>query len=236
MKSLAQLNQQIVRCRKCPRLVKHREAVAANPPARHLGEKYWARPVPGFGDPQALIYIAGLAPAANGGNRTGRIFTGDRSGDWLYSALYSVGLANRAESTSRNDGMKLRGVYIGAAVRCAPPDNKPLLEEFENCRPYLTREYELLPRARVLIALGSIAYQTLKKVLRNKSHSLLKFRFPPFKHGLQVELPNGQILLCSYHPSQQNTFTGKLTRPMFLSVFQKAVGLTANSPTRQLSG
>jgi uracil-DNA glycosylase len=226
MTSLKKLNQHIARCRKCPRLVKHREAVAAHPPARHQGEKYWGRPVPGFGDPQASIYIVGLAPAANGGNRTGRIFTGDRSGDWLYSALHAVGLANQPESVSRNDGLKLQRVYIGAAVRCAPPDNKPLLDEFENCRPYLAREYELLPQARVLIALGSIAYQSLKKVLRQKSDSLLKFRFPPFKHGLQVELPNGQTLLCSYHPSQQNTFTGKLTRPMFLSVFRNAVALT----------
>lgn len=219
---LKNLNQRIVQCRKCPRLLKHCASVAADPPARHRGEKYWGKPIPGFGDAHARIYVVGLAPAANGGNRTGRIFTGDRSGDWLYGTLHAVGLANRPESVSRDDGMELYGVYIGAAVRCAPPGNKPLRGEFENCHPYLAREYEILSGAKVIVALGSIAYNSIKKVLRVKIPALGKFRFPPFGHGRTAQLPNGQTLICSYHPSQQNTFTGKLTRRMFLDVFQKA--------------
>src|SRR4051794_30615032 len=164
--ALAALNGRITRCVRCPRLVKHRETVAAAPPARYHGQIYWARPLPGFGDAAATIYIVGLAPAANGGNRTGRIFTGDRSGDWLYSTLHTVDLASRPESISRDDGMILNGVYICAAVRCAPPDNKPTREEFENCHPYLLEEYRLLPGIRVIVALGLIAYNSIKKVLR----------------------------------------------------------------------
>jgi uracil-DNA glycosylase family 4 len=220
--NLEQLNAKIIKCRLCPRLVKHREAVAANPPARYRGQKYWARPLPGFGDPEASIYIVGLAPAANGGNRTGRIFTGDRSGDWLYSVLYEAGLASQPHSIDSNDGMQLFSVYIGASVRCAPPGNKPTLEEFANCHPYLRTEMALLNRIRVIVALGSIAYNAVKKTLKESSIELSKYKFPAFGHGVRAELSDSRFVLCSYHPSQQNTFTGKLTRPMFLSVFQTA--------------
>lgn len=221
MDSLKKLNAEIVRCRLCPRLVAHRELIAANPPLRHRGEQYWARPLPGFGDPNARIYIVGLAPAANGGNRTGRIFTGDRSGDWLYSTLHQVGLANQPHSVSIDDGLQVVDTYIAAAVRCAPPDNKPTLQEFDFCHPYLVREYQLLNRVKVIVALGSVAYNSVKKLVK-KDDALKKFRFPPFGHGIRVDLPDQRTIVCSYHPSQQNTFTGKLTREMFLSVFQTA--------------
>ncbi|PWT92897.1 MAG: uracil-DNA glycosylase [Acidobacteria bacterium] len=219
MDKLTKLNQEITRCRKCPRLVAHREAIAKNPPLRYRGQKYWARPLPGFGDPDARIYIIGLAPAANGGNRTGRIFTGDRSGDWLYGTLFEVGLANQTESVAANDGLKISSTYIGASVRCAPPDNKPTLQEFQNCHPYLERESKLLSKVRVIIALGSIAYNATKKLVRPVPKG---FRFPPFGHARKVVLPDGRKIICSYHPSQQNTFTGKLTREMFLDVFREA--------------
>ena len=232
MSDLKTLNKEIINCFRCPRLVAHREAIAANPPLRHRNEKYWGRPLPGFGDPDALLYIVGLAPAANGGNRTGRIFTGDRSGDWLYSTLYEVGLANQPASVSKDDGLKVFQTYICAAVRCAPPGNKPLLQEFENCHPYLVREFHLLNKAVVVIALGGIAYNSVKKVLRS-DESMQKFRFPNFGHGLKVNLPDRKTILCSYHPSQQNTFTGRLTRPMFLSVFQEAKNLMQASASRR---
>ena len=221
MDSLKKLNAQIIQCKLCPRLVEHREFVAANPPLRHQGEEYWARPLPGFGDAAGEIYIVGLAPAANGGNRTGRIFTGDRSGDWLYSTLHEVGLANQPHSVSKEDGLRIFNTYIAAAVRCAPPDNKPTLQEFQFCHQYLVREFHLLSKVKVIIALGSIAYNSVKKLLKSEE-MFGKFRFPPFGHGVKARLPNGKLLLCSYHPSQQNTFTGKLTREMFLSIFQTA--------------
>lgn len=218
---LKDLKSEIVECRKCPRLVKHRESVAGTPPLRYRGETYWARPLPGFGDPNARIYIVGLAPAANGGNRTGRIFTGDRSGDWLFGTLHRVGLANQPESVSRDDGLKLFHTYVGAAVRCAPPANKPSIVEFRNCRRYLIREFELLKNARVIVALGSIAYNSIRQVLKEKME-LSAFRFAPFGHGVRVDLPDGRAILCSYHPSQQNTFTRRLTQPMFSSIFEEA--------------
>ncbi len=224
--SLTSLNARIIKCRKCPRLVAHREAVAKQPPRRHAGEKYWARPVPGFGDPEARISVLGLAPAANGGNRTGRIFTGDRSGDWLYDALHANGLASQPYSLSADDGMQLYGVYIGAAVRCAPPDNKPATSEFDNCRPYTIEETELLRNIRVIVALGSIAYATCRKILRARFDR--SFRFPPFGHGVQVQLPDGRWIVCSYHPSQQNTFTGKLTREMLVKAFAAAKRLAGS--------
>jgi uracil-DNA glycosylase len=218
---LEKLNGEIIRCKKCPRLVKYREAIAKNPPLRYRGQRYWARPLPGFGDPNAKIYIVGLAPAANGGNRTGRIFTGDRSGDWLYGTLYTVGLANQETSVSKDDGLQVHNVYVGAAVRCAPPDNKPTIQEFENCRPYLARDFELLGQVKAIVVLGSLAYNATKKILR--AGSLPKdFRFPPFGHGRKVALPDGRTIICSYHPSQQNTFTGKLTREMFRQIFEDA--------------
>jgi len=222
--TLAELNKTIINCFKCPRLVTYRQAIAENPPLRYRGQKYWARPLPGFGDPNARIHIVGLAPAANGGNRTGRIFTGDRSGDWLFRTLYDCGLANQPTSTHRNDGLKLFDVYVGAAVRCAPPDNKPMLSEFANCHPYLIQEMQLLKKMKVIVALGSIAYNAIKKTLK-LNPELKKFKFLPFGHGQLVNLPDGHFVLCSYHPSQQNTFTGKLTQPMFQKVFENAKAL-----------
>jgi uracil-DNA glycosylase len=219
MDSLVRLNHEIVRCRKCPRLVKYREAVAKNPPLRYRGQKYWAKPLPGFGNPNARIYIVGLAPAAHGGNRTGRMFTGDRSGDFLYSALFKNGLSSHSTVRFASDELQLFHTYIGAAVRCAPPDNKPTLQEFANCHPYLVREFVLLRNCRVLVALGSIAYTAIRKLLKP---SLENFRFPKFGHGVRVELSQKRVILCSYHPSQQNTFTGKLTAEMFEEIFRKA--------------
>lgn len=221
MHKLAELNHEIIQCRRCPRLVKHRETVAKNPPLRYRGQTYWGKPLPGFGDPNAIIYIVGLAPAANGGNRTGRIFTGDRSGDWLYGTLHALGLANQPRSISLQDGLRVIHAYVGAAVRCAPPANKPTRNEFANCEPFLKRELLALPSARVIVALGSIAYNSLKKILREDPR-LKQYRFPPFGHGQIADLPDRRMLICSYHPSQQNTFTGKLTREMFLDVFRKA--------------
>ena len=218
---LEKLNGEIIRCKKCPRLVKYREAIGKNPPLRYRGQSYWARPLPGFGDPKATIYIVGLAPAANGGNRTGRIFTGDRSGDWLFGTLYAAGLANQETSISRNDGLQVYKVYVGAAVRCAPPDNKPTIQEFENCRSYLARDFELLHQVKAIVVLGSLAYNATKKILRAGGVPK-NFRFPPFGHGRKIALPDGRTIICSYHPSQQNTFTKRLTREMFRQVFEDA--------------
>jgi uracil-DNA glycosylase len=221
MNDVQQLRQTITVCRKCPRLVRWREQVASHPPRRHVGEEYWAKPLPGFGDPQARLLIVGLAPAAHGGNRTGRIFTGDRSGDWLYGALHAAGFANQPDSIHRNDGLELTDCYITAAVRCAPPDNKPSRVEFERCRPYLVQELELFKAVRVVIALGRIAFDSFLAAHQKNGGAVPKPR-PRFGHGTSVVLPNGVTLMGSYHPSQQNTFTGKLTRPMFQAIFDRA--------------
>ncbi|MGH7834870.1 MAG: uracil-DNA glycosylase [Candidatus Binatia bacterium] len=221
---IGEFNQAIVRCRKCPRLVRWREQVAENPPRRYQGESYWAKPLPGFGDSKARLLIVGLAPAAHGGNRTGRIFTGDRSGDWLYEALYGFGFSSQPNSIQRDDGLRLKDCYITAAVRCAPPDNKPLPAEFDKCRPYLVRELKLLKRVRVVVALGKIAFDAFLKAYRENGGVVPKPR-PEFGHGSLAPLGDGLVLLGSYHPSQQNTFTGKLTREMFHSVFKKAEDL-----------
>ena len=188
------------------------------PPRRYQGQTYWAKPLPGFGDPNARLLIVGLAPAAHGGNRTGRMFTGDRSGDWLYGALYAHGFANQPHSEDRNDGLKLKDCYITAAVRCAPPQNKPLLEEFRRCRPYLVQEIRLLRNAKVVIALGKIAFDAFLAAYQENGRAIPKPR-PKFGHGALVVLPGDLRLICSYHPSQQNTFTGKLTRQMFDHIF-----------------
>lgn len=218
---LTALADQVSRCRACPRLVAWREAVAAAPRAAFRGEEYWARPVPGFGDPEARLLVAGLAPAAHGGNRTGRIFTGDRSGDWLFRVLHRAGYANQSTSVSRDDGLELRDAYIAAAVRCAPPDNRPTPAERDECRPYLVRELELLTRLRVIVTLGSFAYESAWAALRATSLVELPRPRPRFGHGVEVDL--GRIaVVCSYHPSQQNTFTGKLTEPMLDAVFTRA--------------
>ena len=224
MRSLAVLNEQIISCRKCPRLVLYREAVARAKRRQFQDWTYWGRPVAGFGDDRAQVYILGLAPAAHGGNRTGRIFTGDRSGDWLYEALHRYGFANQPNSTHQADGLRLANCYIGASVRCAPPDNKPLPEEFANCRPYVTQELGYLASVRVVIALGKVAFDQYLKACRDCA--LVPPRpTPQFKHGALYRLPWGVTLLGSFHPSQQNTFTGKLTKPMFHRVFQQARAL-----------
>ena len=229
MSGLRQLQKTVTACRKCPRLVRWRHAVAKKPPRRYQGENYWARPLPGFGDRGARLLIVGLAPAAHGGNRTGRIFTGDRSGDWLYGALHVAGFANQPVSVHRNDGLQLTGCYITAAVRCAPPENKPSRVEFERCRPYLVEEIELLTSIRVVIALGKIAFDSFLAAYRESGGIVPKPR-PRFGHGASIGLANGLTLICSYHPSQQNTFTGKLTRPMFDSVFEKAKAALQKMP------
>jgi len=221
MTMLEELNQNLTECRRCPRLVRWRETSAQNPPRRYLGEKYWAKPLPGFGDPQARVLIVGLAPAAHGGNRTGRMFTGDRSGDWLYGALHAAGFANQPESKHRDDGLRLNDCYITAAVHCAPPENKPTLIEFKRCRPYLIQELKLFRRLRVVIVLGKIAFDSFLAAYQANGGILSKPR-PKFGHGATTVLPNGVRLISSYHPSQQNTFTGKLTKAMFQSIFDEA--------------
>jgi uracil-DNA glycosylase family 4 len=218
--SLARVTDEIVDCFLCPRLVAWRELVARGKRASFAGEEYWGRPVPGFGDPAATLLVVGLAPAAHGGNRTGRVFTGDRSGDWLYRAMHRAGYANQPTSVRRGDGLELRGAYVAAAVRCAPPANKPTPAERETCLPYLEREMALLSEVKVVMVLGQFAYDVVVRMvgLRPK---------PRFGHGVEVRLTDGRTILCSFHPSQQNTFTGKLTEPMLDAVFMRA---------RELSG
>jgi uracil-DNA glycosylase family 4 len=215
------LNARIVRCRRCPRLVAHREAVAAAPPRRYAGQHYWAKPLPGFGDRRARLLLVGLAPAANGGNRTGRMFTGDRSGDWLFEALHHAGFASQPVSTHAGDGLTLRDAYITATVRCAPPGNKPLPEEILNCRPYLLEELALLDRVRVVVGLGRIGWEAYLRARKQAGAPPPRTR-PVFAHGSVTELGDGVTLVATYHPSQQNTFTGKLTRPMLRSIFLTA--------------
>jgi uracil-DNA glycosylase family 4 len=219
---LADLAERIVRCRRCPRLVRHREAVGARPPLRYRGERYWARPLPGFGDPHARVLLVGLAPAAHGGNRTGRMFTGDRSGDWLFRALHEAGFANQPTSVHAGDGLRLTGAYITATVRCAPPGNKPTPGEMQRCRPYLEQELRLLSRVRVVVALGKIGWDAYLRTRRHLGLAVPR-PLPRFGHGAVAPMPgDGIVLLGSFHPSQQNTFTGKLTRPMLRSVFARA--------------
>jgi len=217
LKALDQLNRAIIRCRRCPRLVAYREKVAREKRAAYRQWDYWGKPVPGFGDPRAKLLILGLAPAAHGGNRTGRVFTGDRSGDFLYRALYDAGFANQPTSISRNDGLILKNAYVAAAVRCAPPANKPLPSEMANCRPYFEKELDLL-RPRAVFALGAIAMRTYLNLLKDRGQIKSAAAFP-FGHGksydLGASLPR---LFVSYHPSQQNTFTGKLTEEMLARV------------------
>jgi uracil-DNA glycosylase family 4 len=217
--SLEQVHADIVASRKCPRLVEWREAVAADPPARYRGQEYWARPLPPFGDPDARLLIVGLAPAAHGGNRTGRIFTGDRSGDWLFASLYRNGFANQPTSTHRDDGLQLTDAYITAIVHCAPPGNRPLPEERDNCLPYLVRELALLRNVRVIVALGAYALDGLARAMAMRP-------LPKFSHGREIEAPEGRTIVCSFHPSQQNTFTGKLTEEMLDAIFARARELT----------
>jgi uracil-DNA glycosylase family 4 len=212
---LEQLNKEIIACRKCPRLVEWREEVARVKRKAYKNEEYWGRPVPGFGDPKAHVLVVGLAPGAHGSNRTGRQFTGDASGGFLYPALYRAGFANQPSAESRSDGLILKDMYITASGRCAPPANKPNPEELNNCQPFLEREIQLL-KPRVIVCLGRIAFERILKIylVRNSGWK--------FSHGAVYELPDGTRLLCSYHPSQQNTLTGKLTVNMFDDIWKKA--------------
>ncbi len=224
--ALSRLEQEIVACRACPRLVAWREEVAATKRAAYRDEEYWGRPVPGFGDPEASIVVVGLAPAAHGGNRTGRVFTGDRSGDWLYASLHRCGFANQATSVCRDDGLRLQHVWVTASVRCAPPANRPTPDERDRCFPFLLRELALLECVRVVVALGQFGYDVVARALQIKGR-------PRFGHGVEVRTGAGQVVICSYHPSQQNTFTGKLTVPMLDAVFTRAGQLAGISPGGQ---
>ena len=219
-RELARLAAEVESCRLCPRLVEWREAVAADPPRRYRGERYWARPLPGFGDPGAFLVVIGLAPAAHGGNRTGRVFTGDRSGDWLFAALHRAGFANQPTSEHPGDGLRLTDAYVTAVVKCAPPANKPTPAERDTCLPYLVRELELLNRARVLTALGKFAWDGALAALARAGHELPRPK-PVFGHGAVVTIGPYTLLGC-FHPSQQNTFTGKLTEEMIDAVFARA--------------
>ena len=219
MDSLAALTAEITACRACPRLVAWREEVASEKRASYRDEDYWGKPVPGFGDPRARVVVVGLAPAAHGANRTGRMFTGDRSGEWLYGAMHRAGLASQPTSTSRDDGLHLIDAYLTAAVRCAPPANKPTIDERDTCEPYLRRELALLADARVYVALGSVRVRSAVPRLRGPAPSEVRARRRGRRSGWPAD---GRTILCSFHPSQQNTFTGKLTREMLDAIFTRA--------------
>jgi uracil-DNA glycosylase len=221
-RDLERLTAEIVGCRSCPRLVEWRERVAREKTVRFAEQTYWGRPVPGFGDPAAGILVVGLAPAAHGGNRTGRIFTGDRSGDFLFGSLHRVGLSNQPTSVSRDDGLRLSRVYLSAVNRCAPPDNKPTPAERDTCLPFLEREIAALVRLRVLVALGAFAWDGALRAVSALGHPTRPR--PRFGHAAEASV-GPFVLLGSYHPSQQNTFTGKLTQPMLDAVFERAVEL-----------
>ena len=218
--SLERVTSEIVDCFLCPRLVAWREHVAVEKRASFAEEEYWGRPIPGWGDPRASLLVVGLAPAAHGGNRTGRVFTGDRSGDWVFRALHRAGYANQPTSVHKDDGLEVTDAYIAAAVRCAPPANKPTPEERDTCLPYLAREWALLSEVQVVVVLGQFAYQVVAGMTGLRPR-------PKFGHGVEVALPDGKTLICSYHPSQQNTFTGVLTEAMFDGVFSRAKELSA---------
>ena len=215
---LAELERRVVACRACPRLVSWRERVAEEKRSAYRHETYWGRPVPGFGDPAARVYVLGLAPAAHGGNRTGRVFTGDRSGDWLFAALHRAGFADRPVSRHRDDGLRLDGLWIGAAVRCAPPANRPTPAERDRCLPYAREELALMPDVRVIVCLGGFAWQAAALLLGLRPR-------PRFGHGAEVSLSGDRVLLGCFHPSQQNTFTGRLTEPMMDAVLVRARAL-----------
>ena len=227
--ALAELTREVVACRACPRLVAWRELVAREKVARFRDEPYWGRPVPGFGDPDARILIVGLAPAAHGGNRTGRVFTGDASGDFLFAAMHAVGLANQPTGRRPDDGLALRGAYIAAAVRCAPPANKPTPEERERCGPFLVRELAILDQVRVLVALGAIAWESAFRTIAAATGDDARPR-PRFGHAATARAGDYEVV-GSYHPSQQNTFTGRLTPAMLVDVLGRAQALASQPST-----
>ncbi len=218
-RSLRQVEHAVTTCRRCPRLVAWREEVARVKRTSYAGEEYWGRPLPGFGDPAARVLVLGLAPAAHGGNRTGRIFTGDRSGDWLFAALWRAGYANQPTSVSRDDGLRLTGCFVTAAVRCAPPANRPSPAERDHCQPWLEEELALLPQVRVIVCLGAFAWDAALRVASALGEALPRPR-PRFGHGAVAALRRFTLVGC-YHPSQQNTFTGKLTEAMMDEVFAR---------------
>ncbi len=221
MSWLTVLNHEVVACTRCPRLVEYREQVAREKRRAYRDCEYWGKPVPGFGDPEARVLIMGLAPGAHGSNRTGRPFTGDASGNFMYPVLYETGFANQPTAIDRNDGLELKDLYITAAVRCAPPDNKPLPQELAECAIYLDREIAGLSRVKVVVALGKIGFDAYLNNLKRRE--LLVSRAPYiFKHSAHYPMPDGKVLLASYHPSNQNTATGKLTREMFVKIFNQA--------------
>lgn len=219
-RSLDTLNRKITACKLCPRLVRWRTKVAREKTLRYRDQEYWGKPIPGFGDPHARLLLVGLAPAAHGGNRTGRMFTGDRSGDWLYRALYNAGFARHPRSIDRNDGQELTDCFITATCRCAPPLNKPLHREIRNCRPFLHAELRILDRVEVIVGLGKLGFDTAYQAFVELGRASLP-RKPRFGHGVEVQLNESVTLLGSFHPSQQNTFTGRLTEPMFNAVFRR---------------
>ena len=219
--SLERLTAAVVECRACPRLVAWREQVAIEKRASFADDEYWGRPVPGFGDPDAAVVVVGLAPAAHGANRTGRMFTGDRSGEWLYRALHDAGFGNQPQSVGRDDGLELANAWVTAPVRCAPPANKPTTEERDNCAHWFDTELALLRRAKVFICLGQYGYHALWRYLGDRGAQLPRPR-PKFGHGVEIQLQDSRTVLLSFHPSQQNTFTGKLTKEMFDAVFARA--------------
>ena len=230
MTGLRTLCAEIVRCRRCPRLVAHRERVAREKVARFRDWTYWGAPVPGLGDPRARLLVVGLAPAAHGANRTGRMFTGDESGRWLYRAMHAAGFASQPTSERRDDGLRLVDAYVTAVARCAPPANKPAPAEIAACRSYLVRELELLSCLRVVVVLGQVAHHGLLAAYRAAERPLPR-PLPRFAHGARHRLPDGTVLVCSYHPSQQNTFTGRLTRSMLAQIFRRARRALDEPPT-----
>jgi len=226
------LDSEVVACTRCPRLVEYRERIAREKRRAYLAWDYWGKPVPGFGDPAARVLILGLAPGAHGSNRTGRPFTGDASGKFMYPVLYETGFASQPMATDRNDGLVLTDLYITAAVRCAPPDNKPLPGELVNCASFLERELEGLKKVRVIVALGRIGFDSYLNYLRRRKVITTRREYL-FRHGAEYALPNGRVLLASYHPSNQNTQTGKLTKEMFLRIFKRA-GQLADQPSGRI--
>ena len=222
--SLSRLDAEVIACTRCPRLVEYRAEVARIKRRAYRDCEYWGKPVPGFGDPKARVLVLGLAPGAHGSNRTGRPFTGDASGNFMYPILHETGFANQPNATDRNDGLELRDLYITAAVRCAPPENKPQPNELANCAPYLDRVIEILSQVRVVVALGRIGFEAYLNYLKRKG-LLARKKAYVFQHGANYTMPDGKILLASFHPSNQNTQTGKLTKQMFTEIFRQAARL-----------